>query len=91
MLLETLRRVDDTRTVAPSTSAWLEASVMAGVLARTQHLGKEARRKLLNDALLFLTAGESNSVLISRNAKDMDLLLQMQPGVQVCLYDRRSA
>ena len=31
-----------------------------------------------------------NAVLITRNAGDIDLLLQMRPSVQVCLYDCRS-
>lgn len=89
-LMETLRRAEEARTVSPSTGAWLEASVMCGILARTQHLPKEARRKLLNDALVFLSAGEAGAVLVSRNAKDMDLLLQLRPDVGVLLYDQAS-
>jgi predicted nucleic acid-binding protein len=88
VLSETLDKADQDRTVAPSAAAWLEASVMAGVLARTQHLGKEARRKLLNDALVLLSAAESGAILVSRNVKDIDLLLQLRPGVQVLLYDQ---
>lgn len=88
ILLEILGKVDPSRIAAPSAAAWLEASVLAGVLARTQHLGKDARRKLLNDALVFLGAAEAGAVLISRNAKDIDLLLQLRPGVRVLLYDQ---
>jgi hypothetical protein len=40
----------------------------------------------LNDALLFLTAAATGAILISRNLKDLDLLLQMKPGVGVLLY-----
>jgi predicted nucleic acid-binding protein len=90
VLLETLARADPARTAPPSTEAWLEASVMAGILARTQHLAKESRRKLLNDALVFVSAGEAGAVLVSRNAKDMDLLLQLSPDVSVLLYDQRA-
>jgi hypothetical protein len=60
---------------------WLEAAVIAGILARTQGLAKEARRKFLNDMLLFLMAAESGAILISRNSRDIDLLLQMKVGV----------
>jgi predicted nucleic acid-binding protein len=88
VLRETLEKADPDRTVAPSAAAWLEASVLAGVLARTQHPGKEARRKLLNDALVFLSADEAGAVLVSRNAKDVDLLLQVRPDVRVLLYDQ---
>lgn len=89
-LFETLDKADPARTVAPSTDAWLEASLLAGILARTQHLLKDGRRKLLNDALVFLSAGETGTVLVSRNSKDMDLLLQLRPDVRVLLYDQVS-
>ena len=88
VLTETLRKADPTRTVAPSSEAWLEASLIAGILARTQQLSKESRRKLLNDALVFLTAGEAQAVLVSRNSKDIDLLLRFRPDVQVLAYDQ---
>ncbi|HEY2658243.1 MAG TPA: hypothetical protein VGI79_00870 [Caulobacteraceae bacterium] len=87
VLLETLAKADPARSVAPSADAWLEASTMAGTLARTQGLPKHDRRKLLNDALLFLTAGETQAVLVSRNSNEMDLLLRLRPDVQVLLYD----
>lgn len=60
---------------------------MAGILARTQGLARDDRRKLLNDALILLTAAEAQAVLVSRNLKDMDLLLRLRPDVQVLLYD----
>jgi len=88
VLMETLDKADPERTMAPSSAAWLEASILSGVLARTQHLGKDARRKLLNDALVFLSANEAGAVLVSRNVKDIDLLLQLRPGVRVLLYDQ---
>jgi predicted nucleic acid-binding protein len=87
MLLETLGKADPARTVAPSPDAWLEAAAMAGILARTQGLARDDRRKLLNDALILLTAAEAQAVLVSRNLKDMDLLLRLRPDVQVLLYD----
>jgi predicted nucleic acid-binding protein len=88
VLRETLGRADPLRTVAPSSDAWLEASILAGLLARTQSFSKEGRRKLLNDALLFLSAHQAGAVLVSRNVRDMDLLLQLRPEVAVLLYDQ---
>jgi predicted nucleic acid-binding protein len=88
VMLETLARADPERTMSPSTEAWLEASVLAGILARTQGLPKEDRRKLLNDALIFLSAQQAGAVLLSRNVKDMDLLLQLRSGVQVLFYEQ---
>jgi predicted nucleic acid-binding protein len=89
VLLETLERADPARTVAPSAAAWIEASVIAGILARTQSFSKADRRKVLNDALILLTACEAGAALVSRNSKDMDLLLQLRPDASVLLYDRR--
>jgi predicted nucleic acid-binding protein len=88
VLSETLSRVSPERTVAPSQDAWVEAALMSGILARTQGLPKEDRRKLLNDALIFLSASETDAVLISANKKDIDLLLRLRPTVQVVLYDK---
>jgi len=83
----TLHRIAPERVVAPSAEAWAEGAVIAGTLARTQALARGDRRKLLNDALIFLTAWEANAVLISRNKNDIDLLLRFRPDVQVLLYD----
>jgi hypothetical protein len=88
------------RTVAPSASAWTEAAILAGILARTQGLGASKRaltsdqvccqqgrrRELLLDALLYLTAVEQDMLLISANIRHMDLLLQLHPTAQVLLY-----
>ncbi len=88
------------KTVAPSASAWTEAAVLAGILARTQGLAvaKRAlnpdqaccqegrRRELLLDALIYLTAVEQDMLLISANVRHMDLLLQLYPTRNVLLY-----
>ena len=86
-LLDTLRHMPPERVLAPSADAWIEASLMAGTLARTQGYAKEQRRQLLHDAILFLAAGEAGAVLLSRNLRDMDLLLQLRPGARVLLYE----
>ena len=61
---------------------------MAGILARTQAIPKQDRRKFLNDALLFLLAADTGSVMVSRNSRDLDLLLQLKPRVRVLLYEK---
>ncbi len=43
---------------------------------------------MLNDALMLLTAIEAGAVLISRNIRNMDLLLHCKPDARVLLYDR---
>ena len=87
-IVEMLTRISPTRIVAPSYEVWLEAAVMAGILARTQAIPRQDRRKFLNDALLFLQAADTGSVMVSRNSRDFDLLLQLKPQVHVLLYDR---
>ncbi len=89
----------DTR--APSPNAWAEAGMLAGILARAQfglarprtalapgeaEQQRESRRRLLNDALIFLCAGEQGAILISGNVADMDILLRFRPDIHVLLY-----
>lgn len=87
-ILDTLRRISPQRVIAPTDEMWLEGAVLAGILARTQGIAKEERRKFLSDALMFLMASEMDAILVSRNAHDFDLLLQIKPDVGVLLYDR---
>jgi hypothetical protein len=87
-IVETLTRINPSRIIAPSYELWVEAAVMAGILARTQSIPKQDRRKFLNDALLFLQAADSGSVLVSRNSRDLDLLLQLKPQAGVLLYEK---
>ncbi|MFT8674939.1 MAG: hypothetical protein ABF791_03620 [Acetobacter sp.] len=100
VVLDMLDTIDCMDIVAPSAEAWTEAGMIAGILARTQHLVKpkstlssaEAccqeglRRKLINDTLLFLSAREQNAILVSMNIRDMDLLLRFRPDAHVLLF-----
>ena len=87
-IIEMLTRINPSRIIAPSYELWLEAAMMAGILARTQTIPKQDRRKFLNDALLFLQAADTGSVMVSRNSRDLDLLLQLKPRALVLLYDK---
>jgi hypothetical protein len=78
-IVETLERIDSSRIVVPSFEVWLEASLISGIPARTQSNAKQDRRKFLNDSLLFLLAADQGGVMISRNSRDLDLLLQRRP------------
>ena len=87
-IVEMLTRINPSRIITPSYQVWLEAAVMAGILARTQAIPKQDRRRFLNDTLLFLQAAEAGAVMVSRNSRDIDLLLQLKPEAGVLLYDR---
>jgi hypothetical protein len=80
--------VNPSRIIAPSYEVWLEASAIAGILARTQAIPKQNRRKFLNDTLLLLQAADTGSVMVSRNSRDLDLLLQLKPQAAVLPYDK---
>jgi hypothetical protein len=86
---------------APSPASWAEAGMLAGILARAQFAlarprstlasdaveqQRESRRRLLNDALILLCAGEHGAVLVSGNVADIDILLRFRPDIQVLLY-----
>lgn len=105
-IMRALDAMDEEALTAPSAAAWTEAGVLAGILARSQGLvGRRAvaestverccrrgrQRSLLHDVLIFLSAAEQGAVLVSRNKRHMDLLLQVRPEVRVLLYDRAEA
>lgn len=87
-LLEILMRIPPVRIVAPGADAWIEAAVIAGILARIQGYERENRRALLFVALMVLSSMDAGAVLISRNIRHMDLLLRFRPDALVLLYDR---
>ena len=74
------------RTITPDPQIWREAGVLSGTLARTQGYGKEQRRRVLNDALLFATARKHGCAVLSRNVRDFDLLQQLDPSGKVMFY-----
>jgi hypothetical protein len=87
-IVEMLTRINPSRIIAPNYEIWLEAALMVGILTRTQAIPKQDRRKFLNDTLLFLQAADTGAVMVSRNSRDIDLLLQLKPRVSVLLYDK---
>lgn len=81
-----LDNVQDERIFAPTPAVCLEAAVLAGIFECVMGVPKDARRKLLNDALILLTARSVGATLISRNIDDMDRLNQMRPDTKFLLY-----
>jgi predicted nucleic acid-binding protein len=74
------------RTITPDGEIWREAGILSGMLARTQGYGREQRRRVLNDALLFETARKYGCAVLTRNVADFDLLQQLDPSGQVMFY-----
>lgn len=77
------------RILTPDREVWREAGILAGLLARLQGYGKSERRKALKDALIFLTAERNGCVVLTRNASDFDLLMQLDANGQAVFYDAR--
>jgi predicted nucleic acid-binding protein len=74
------------RTVAPDAAIWREAGILSGTLARLLGLDKAQRRRLLNDALLFVTARRHGCTLLTRNVSDFDFMQQLEPAGRVLFY-----
>lgn len=74
------------RTITPDRDIWCEAGVLSGTLARLQGYGRERRRRLLNDALLFASARKYGCTVLTRNLTDFDLLQQLDPSGRVLFY-----
>jgi len=74
------------RTIAPDAAIWREAGILSGTLARLLGLDKAQRRRLLNDALLFVTARRHGCTLLTRNVSDFDFMQQLEPAGRVLFY-----
>jgi predicted nucleic acid-binding protein len=74
------------RTIVPDSEIWREAGVLSGILARLQGYGREHRRRLLNDALLFASARKHGCAVVTRNLVDFDFLQQLDPSGDVLFY-----
>jgi predicted nucleic acid-binding protein len=74
------------RFLVPDDEIWAMGGMLAGILARTQGYGREARRRALLDCLLFLLAGKSGLILLTANLAEFDLLSQIMPEIRLAFY-----
>ncbi len=81
-----IERRSSYRTIVPDPEIWREAGILSGILARLQRYGKDQRRRALNDALLFASAGKHGCMVLTRNIIDFDLLQQLAPSGRVLFY-----
>jgi predicted nucleic acid-binding protein len=85
---KTIERRPSHRIVNPDRETWREAGVIAGLLARLQQYGKAEQRRVLNDALIFLSATKAGLAVLTRNVSDYDLLMQLVPQGKAIFYVR---
>ena len=85
-IADVIMHVPGHRVAEPDDEAFIEAGMAAGILARTQNYTHDGRRKLLSDALAFMTARKRGLVLLTANIVDFDLLSQLRSDAQVIYY-----
>jgi len=81
-----IRAMPAHRQFAPDSDVLGRAAVYAGILARRQGYARDDRMRVLHDCVLFLQAEKLGLTLLSANAADFDILLQMRPTGRVLLY-----
>ena len=74
------------RTITPDRDIWREAGILSGTLARLQGYEREQRRRVLNDALLFVTGRRYGCTVLTRNLSNFDFLQQLDPSSRVLFY-----
>jgi predicted nucleic acid-binding protein len=77
------------RMIIPDPDIWREAGILSGALARLQGYGKDQRRRILNNALLFSSARKYGCAVLTRNLTDFDFLQQLDPSGRVLFYKWR--
>jgi predicted nucleic acid-binding protein len=71
-----------TRILTPEEDVWIDASIIAGTLARTQGFQRHQRKECLNDALIYLTAAKAGLPVLTQNREQFDLIQQLAPEGQ---------
>jgi predicted nucleic acid-binding protein len=74
------------RILNPDRAIWREAAILTGILTRLQHAAADDRGRTMNDALIFLCAVQRGCVVLSRNVRDFDLLMQLVPAGRAVFY-----
>ena len=74
------------RLLVPDAETWVDAGIVAGILARTQGFQKQRSKQLLNDAVTYLCAAKNGLPVLTDNKVDFDLLQQSAPnGRFICI------
>jgi len=67
------------RILTPDEAVWTDAGVLTGALSRSQGFGREQRKEMLNDALIYMTAARAGVPVLTVDVKHFDLLQQLAP------------
>ncbi|WP_294640879.1 DNA-binding protein, partial [uncultured Aureimonas sp.] len=80
-----VRSMPERRLHVPDADVLGRAAVLAGILGRTQGYADDNKMKALNDCVLFLQAEKLGLTLLTANAAEFDILLQIRPRARVLL------
>lgn len=79
-------RIPEHRVVGPDREVFEFAGIASGILRRVLGLDADAPARHANDALLFFTARKHGLAVLTRNARDFDLLQQVEPDGRLLVY-----
>lgn len=80
-----MRAIPSHRVLVPDENDWLEAGILAGVVARVQTLAASQRKEVLNDALIYVSAAKAGLAVLTADL-GFDLLQQLHPAGSVVFY-----
>lgn len=79
-------RIPAHKLLEPNRETFELAGIASGVLKRVLGLDRSALARHANDALLFFTARKHGLAVLTRNARDFDLLQQLEPQGKILVY-----
>jgi predicted nucleic acid-binding protein len=77
------------RIFTPDTEVLGRAALLSGILCRLQGYEKDGKLRALQDCVLFLQAQKLGLVVLTDDASDYDILLQLIPAGRALFYRRR--
>jgi hypothetical protein len=81
-----IRAMPPHRIFAPDTEVLGRAALLSGMLCRVQGYEKDGKLRALQDCVLFLQAQKLGLVVLTANAGDYGILLQLIPTGRVLFY-----
>jgi predicted nucleic acid-binding protein len=84
--IELFESIPTSRVLQPDPTTFVDAGLIAGVLARVQTFQAAQRKQCLNDALIYLTAARAGYPVLTENRAEFDLIQQLAPKGAFIFY-----
>lgn len=72
--------------LAPSPLQWAEANAVVATVGRCNAIPKDARHRLLADALIYVSARDAGARIVTANVADFDLIDRAATGARLLFY-----